>query len=515
MTLHHTPRSSGECADGSNVTEYQTSNITSETWSETQACSCEAPRTATITADECRRYNTSLWMSLPLELIEAIAEHLPSRDLLAVRLVSDTTNALVMNVISKRYFEDRCVVLSDRSSMQCLYDISIHRTFAKAVKVIRLSMVDLERVQGFAQIVMRPFTESKRRFEEVLKQKNAHGYLCREWHVTILRILLETILANFHHAGAHPNITFIDPFDATVFHKRRSNGHEQLRVADATVLYKHESNRPEQLCVAGQPTDPFKAIVKPDIAGDDDDDDSDDKSDEESSTEVDEEEFVLNAKGGYYHTAVYEAVLNSQHAPTELEIGQYQHEIHIVRFTMQSEVLSFANLRILRLHLTDNPKRYSSENLRCMGRQRMLQRFVGALTSMPNLEELELHGPWDLRLYHDWRDKYLWYDIFCCLTGYHYNDKSSLAHATQERLLPRLRSLLLAGIVMQPSLLVSFCKEHSETLRSVTLVGVMSLDTMGCEALNHQIRAAIEQTITKSDDKLQVFIDNLEYFPEP
>lgn len=79
--------------------------------------------------------------TLPSELMEMVAEELPPSDLPALRSTCKEVNHKIFRVFTNAYFLDKAFLLSSKSSMEVLKDITSHPELLKAIKHIRLSLM--------------------------------------------------------------------------------------------------------------------------------------------------------------------------------------------------------------------------------------------------------------------------------------------------------------------------------------------------------------------------------------
>lgn len=76
-------------------------------------------------------------LDLPVEMFEAIMDALPSPDFLTSRLVSKAVNENLLPLVRKRFFARRLHIVSDRSSMEVLHEISKCEHLGKHVRQIK------------------------------------------------------------------------------------------------------------------------------------------------------------------------------------------------------------------------------------------------------------------------------------------------------------------------------------------------------------------------------------------
>lgn len=82
-------------------------------------------------------------LDLPIEMFEAIMDALPSPDLLAFRLISSAVNEILLTVVRKKFFARRLHVISDRTSMEVLHQISKSDRFATCVRQVKFTPIVL------------------------------------------------------------------------------------------------------------------------------------------------------------------------------------------------------------------------------------------------------------------------------------------------------------------------------------------------------------------------------------
>jgi hypothetical protein len=96
-------------------------------------------------------------LSLPVELMEAVANELPSEDLLSLRLVCKDTESKVLRIFTSRCFTEKSFLLGSSWSMEALESISQHPQFSIPMMRITLDLREIvsattdERVQRKAQ----------------------------------------------------------------------------------------------------------------------------------------------------------------------------------------------------------------------------------------------------------------------------------------------------------------------------------------------------------------------------
>jgi hypothetical protein len=75
---------------------------------------------------------------LPVELLDMVAGQLESSDFFALRLTSKTLTENTYDLFSRTYFQERCFILTDPTSMNALLSISQHNVFGKSLKKLWL-----------------------------------------------------------------------------------------------------------------------------------------------------------------------------------------------------------------------------------------------------------------------------------------------------------------------------------------------------------------------------------------
>jgi hypothetical protein len=207
-----------------------------------------------------------------------------------------------------------------------------------------------------------------------------------------------------------------------------------------------------------------------------------------------------------FHKVTHVAMMKAQYCPKDLQIGQQGHEMHLDCFSCQPQQFPYANLRTLRLYLTNYGKHWDRNVARCPIRCRKIQDFASVIANVPNLENLRLYV------------KQIWYcfevlhqtenihrDIFHCLATGCQLDGLPLGLPGDGPLLPRLQSLELSGFhAIKPDLLVHFCRERRNSLRRVDLMDIWDSERQNPKNLERRIRDAISAS---PEDSLDIRVD--------
>lgn len=389
--------------------------------------------------------------NLPPELMEHIANHVTPSDLPSLRLVSREMNAKVFRAFSKALFSDRAFLLSNRSSMNMLYAISRHKTFARDVEHIR-----------FSPLTLRPVDEFKSRWEQeepVLTKSERmmnsqviglsyemkiaeEEFLYGDHRSGNLHGVLRSIFSQFKHTRHYPDISFIDLYQNDGYHEMQNTwGLERLREALKAHLLQDDCMRP--------------------------------------------------ALHNQYHEAVYKTMSDMQYAPKELDIGQFSHKMALGVFSYRTLQFPGRNLRTLRLTLTSWTKQYGSPIVTCPIRRQELQDLATVLANIPQLANLKLHAANTWITLDRSRPTHgsIHRDIFHCLATKSHLDGTPLDVLQCGILLPRLESLDLANHAIGFDLFLRFCSERRETLRQLKLVHIIDYEKP-TEA-EHRIRDAL------------------------
>ncbi|KAK5125489.1 hypothetical protein LTR85_000600 [Meristemomyces frigidus] len=86
----------------------------------------------------------SALLDLPVELVEWIASYLAFKDVLNARITCKALHTCTNTAFGRVALSERSFLLSYPTSMQTLYDISIHPVYSRWVKCIRFSIASLQ-----------------------------------------------------------------------------------------------------------------------------------------------------------------------------------------------------------------------------------------------------------------------------------------------------------------------------------------------------------------------------------
>ena len=153
-------------------------------------------------------------LHLPVELLDWIAQYLPSSDLCSFRLMCTAVNAATQRVFECECFTDRSFILADRDSLIVLWQISKHERFSRSMKTVRfyLGRLPSPLLDGWRRAGERgePKTRAQR-LEKREYRRNHQRLLKKESKLrqgSDVDWLLDT-LSNFQAAGNTPAIVAV------------------------------------------------------------------------------------------------------------------------------------------------------------------------------------------------------------------------------------------------------------------------------------------------------------------
>lgn len=149
-------------------------------------------------------------LDLPVELVEWIARYLEFKDVLSARIACKGLHACTNTAFGRVALSERSFLLVDPSSMQTLYDISVHPVYSHWVKCIRFSIASLQTPSSDHMQRIHVLGWAKTRQDRLACRDYArqHAALYRK-HAEFkpeCRALLSKILSKFLKAGNAPGI---------------------------------------------------------------------------------------------------------------------------------------------------------------------------------------------------------------------------------------------------------------------------------------------------------------------
>ena len=378
---------------------------------EPSRCSGPLPCPATASA------NAHL-LRLPTELLECIASYLDPSDLSTLRLVCRELYTRLTPTFARLFFRDRCFLLSDSISMRTLAQISRHDVFVKTMRHIRFAPMKLWSNRRLGDIRLWDLDPAVTREERALRRKyrqiqedlkNTEREFRGDW---LTDILVEVFL-NFQSAGNAPKISFVPGF----WEDPGPGTHRPIGLTRLQQLLGYKE--------------------------------------------------CLRAQGdGRYHIAVLVAMITADYSPPELDVGQKQHEVSISWFSYPMAQYSSVNLRLLQLFLQFDGI-YGADIGRCAARRRDIHGFVSFIAGAVNLEHFLL------QLEHSRDNRDVRRDVFHSLATKTFLDGTPLGLRENCQLVPKLKVLKLENHLIEPDLLVDFCRERRDALQEVRLSNIL------------------------------------------
>lgn len=401
--------------------------------------------------------------SLPSELVEHIGTLAFPSDLLSLRLVSKEISATILAVFSKAWFSDRAFLLSDGSSMDVLNAISGHKVFAKNVQRIRFSPLmlkpRLEFGTGWARYGQISTLMEREDIGEIARFH--HSLKAQEWRFSNVknknhssRTVLKSIFNHFGRIGHYPDVYFIDSHDKDDHEKYRPWGLEWLRKTLKTDLLQCDC--------------------------------------------------MIPAQDSLYHQNLHEAMIETQYAPTNLHIGQVGQEMLLGCLSYRPHLFPAANIRTLELTLNTYGKSYVSPMANDSVRRIEISNFAIFLSTMPRLTslKLQLQKVWLTSLQENYAD------IFHCLATKSYLDGSRLNLAGDDLLLPSLKSIDLRDHGIRLDLLLHFCIDRRETLRTIHLERIVDHEVRDSSDVKQRIRNSLAPGSDNESSKTSISLED-------
>jgi hypothetical protein len=102
------------------------------------AADCPSTPSSNLPIPDVQSHNMESYLvSIPTELLEGVADHLDTTDLVNVRLTCKDIGKRVDHVFATKCFSERSFLLSDQSSLVALLEISMHQKYSKSMRRIR------------------------------------------------------------------------------------------------------------------------------------------------------------------------------------------------------------------------------------------------------------------------------------------------------------------------------------------------------------------------------------------
>ncbi len=400
---------------------------------------------------------------LPVELLDAIAKHLTLPDVCTIRILCKELAGKMFGAYVNAFFTDRSFLLSDRTSMQVLSEMSKNEAFTKHIRGLCFS-TDMLREPIVLHHVLRMSNGSRSGRISALNAKRLYADLKRDeatFYEKDLANVLETILGNLRKAGKFIDIRFHDTSSPSSF--GWAFGRRKWRV---------------------------KKIFRPLLA-------------------FTCNNILMETQHPEYHNAVCKALMRMQYPVRRLDIGKhgsFDEENVLSWYTSHVTNIPASNLRTLKaeIHMYDpEDDRPASALVHTPTRQKHIRDLTSFLARAPNLEHLALAlGPGNDRLdglRPDTNQHFA--DVFHAIATKTHLDGSPMEVPCDGKLLSKLKTLDLRSHMIPFDLLLIFCTERKETLKELRL----RLVTDGKEQA-HVADRIFEAVGARTNDGFSVFL---------